>query len=271
MKLKEYPPSLRMMWRLKRLPEALLYRRPDPETDLPLVVSLTSIPSRLGVVHLTLRSLLNQTMLPHKIVLWLHESLADRLPPALSRLQSERLEIRYGDQTCSHRKLVYPLQQFPENTVVTVDDDVMYHPDCIAALYQDHLTHPRDVIAHECRVITHERGELAPYRSWPWESPGQTHEGTLPIGFGGTLYPPGCLHPETTHSDLYLELAPRSDDMWFKVMALRAGTAARRCSRPCPRPQPIPFSQKVSLQKSNVRRQGNVEQWQRLSRHFQLK
>ncbi|TGG95267.1 glycosyltransferase [Natronospirillum operosum] len=270
MKLKEYPPSLRMMWRLKRLPDELIQRRPDVETDLPVTVSLTSIPSRLNVVHLTIRSLLNQSRLPRKIVMWLHESLAEQLPPVLSRLQSKRFEIRYSDQNCSHRKLVHPLEQFPEETVITVDDDVMYHPDCLSVLYEDHLSHPRDVIAHECRVITYEQGELAPYKSWPWEQPGQSHEGTLPIGFGGTLYPAGCLHPDTTRSDLYLDLAPRSDDMWFKVMALQMGTQARRCSAPCPRPLPIPFSQKVSLQKTNVRKQGNVEQWQRLASHFDL-
>lgn len=269
MKLKEYPPSLFRMWQLGRRERALL-SRPVSDHDLPVLVSLTTIPSRLQVVHLTLLSLLAQDKMPRKILVWLHENLQGNLPAKLARLEAGRIEFRYSTQTCSHRKLVHPLEQFPEQTVITVDDDVMYHPHCLSSLYHDHLNHPGDVIGHECRVITYQNGQLSPYKAWPWEAPGRSRWGTLPIGFGGTLYPAGRLHADATRAELYLDLAPRSDDMWFKVMALRAGTASRRCSLPCPRPLPIPFSQKVSLQKTNVRKQGNVEQWQQLAEHFEL-
>lgn len=270
MKLKEYAPAWYAITRLN-LMRRRLTRMPPGDADLPVTVSLTTIPSRLRVVHLTLLSLLAQDRPPRRVVLWLHESLREQLPQRLARLRGDRIEFRFSDQNCSHRKLVHPLEQFPEDLVITVDDDLLYSPQCLAALYEDHLKHPDVVIGHECRVITrHSDGALLSYRGWPWEAHGGSGAGTLPIGFGGTLYPPGCLHADATRSDLYLDLAPKADDLWFKAMALRVGTMARRCGQPVPRPLPIPFSQKVSLQKDNVRRQGNEVQWQQLSDYFGL-
>ena len=43
--------------------------------NLPIIVSLTTIPQRLGKVHITIRSLFSQKGQPEKIILWLHESL----------------------------------------------------------------------------------------------------------------------------------------------------------------------------------------------------
>lgn len=269
MKLKEYPESLRTAYQLGRLPNQQVYK-PTSASDLPLILSLTSIPSRLHVVHLTIRSLLSQQPAPQHIVLWLHHSLSNKLPRKLSGLQSERFSIRYGEQSCSHRKLVYALAAFPEHPIVTVDDDLMYRQGFLAALYRDHVAHPGTILGSECRVITYRSGELLPYRQWPWESAGQTNPGTLPIGFGGTLYPPGCLHPDTTNSDLYLKLAPKADDLWFKAMALLQGTAARRASDPVAKPIPIPSSQRVSLGRTNVKEDRNRVQWLQLQEYYGL-
>ena len=39
-----------------------------------LIISLTSYPERIEFVHLAIKSLLNQAILPSKIILWLAES-----------------------------------------------------------------------------------------------------------------------------------------------------------------------------------------------------
>lgn len=269
MKLKEYPGSWRRMWQLGRIPLSRV--RQAPAEPLPLTVCITSIPSRLHVLPWVLRSLLTQNRPAARIILWLHHDLRDHLPGALESLVGDSLEIRYRDQHSSHRKLVFALQELPEELTVTCDDDLMYHPDALASLYETHLVYPQDVIGNACRRITYtQSGELMPYKQWPWETAGVSTPGTLPIGFGGTLYPPGALHAEATDSNLYMALAPRADDLWFKVMALQAGTAARRSLNPPPGPLPIPRSQRVALGKTNVRQDGNREQWQRLMTHYQF-
>src|SRR5690554_7556478 len=71
MKFKEYIPSFLQSLKLR-------FNRPYNQDGslptVPIVVSLTSIPSRLGTIHLTIRSLLAQSVVPKKIILWLHRS-----------------------------------------------------------------------------------------------------------------------------------------------------------------------------------------------------
>lgn len=268
MKLKELPRSWWTAFSLARVPLASLARR--AETCLPVIVSLTSIPSRLDIIHLTIRSLLLQNKRPEKVILWLNEQLQGKLPRSLAQLQSEVFEICYVDLTCSHRKLIHSLELFPDKIIVTCDDDLMYNASWLERLYADHLRHPQTVIAHECRLITFTApGQPAPYDQWKTEARTDfTSPWLMPIGYGGVLYPPHCLHPDVQQRELFLQLTPRADDLWFKAMSYRAGTQTRRSSNPGSKPIPIIASQKESLKKTNVRQDGNYQQWLSLCKHY---
>src|SRR5690554_6050266 len=148
---------------------------------------------RLAKLHLTIRSLLIQSVQPEKILLWLHHDLASQIPAALKDLQGDIFEIHYVDLTCSHRKLIHSLTAFPHKVIVTCDDDLMYNSSWLERLYLEHQKFPLDVIAHECRRITRdEQGELLPYKEWPTlNEPGIAGMDLLAIGYGGVLYPPG--------------------------------------------------------------------------------
>ncbi len=268
MKLKELPRSYFIAWKLMRIEFA--NRAQVSSQDLPLIVSLTSIPERLHIIHLTIRSLLVQSHRPEKIVLWLNHQLRNNLPEALASLQSSLFEIRYVDLTCSHRKLIHSLEAYPERTIVTCDDDLMYNSTWLKRLYDDHLHFPKDIIAHECRHIKFDNlGEPLPYDQWKTESrTNYTDKWLMPIGYGGVLYPSGCLYSDVLRSDLFLQLTPKADDLWFKAMSYLASTATRRSSNPGEKPVPIIGSQKVSLKKSNVREDGNLNQWRALCEHY---
>lgn len=269
MKVKEYPGSLWRMACLKATPLRTL--RQPPRDPLPLTVSITSIPSRLTVLPLVIRSLLTQNRPAERIILWLNHELEGQLPRALTQLTGPVFEIRFRDQTCSHRKLVFALAEQPSTTVVTCDDDLMYHPDCLDRLFETHTRYPECIIGNECRRVTYnEIGDLEPYKQWPWEQPGQSHANTLPIGFGGTLYPPHSLHQDATDASLYQALAPRADDLWFKLMSYLAETPSRRTLNPPPKPMPIPSSQSFSLAKTNVKQDGNRAQWAALTAHYEV-
>ncbi len=268
MKLREVPRSLGRTWRLRTTPvERLL----APEsTTIPVVVSLTSIPSRLLTVALTIRSVFAQSVRPKKIVLWLNQDLKKKIPKSLAALDGDLLEIRFSSQTSSHRKLVHSLGLYPDEIIVTCDDDVMYAPTWLARLYESHQRFPNAVIAHECRTIrTDANGELVHYRQWPsTKEPGVTHPRLLAIGFGGVLYPPKSLDPRVVDSNLYLELAPSADDLWFKAMSLLKGVSVRRADRPCERPYHVLGTQWVSLNRSNISGGRNRQQWMALERRF---
>lgn len=239
---------------------------------VPVIVSFTSIPSRFHVIHLTVRSVLAGTQVPEKVVLWLHESNKGKLPKSLTDLIGPRFEVRYAIEDCPHLKLVRSLQTFPDKIIVTCDDDLFYASDWLESLYIEHLRYPSDIIANECRAIAYnDIQQVLPYRYWYREvKPNASYDALMPLGFGGVVYPPGCLHSDVCNAELYLALTPKADDLWFKAMSFLAETKSRRSARPCAKPQPIFDSQAVNLKSLNVKRDGNRLQWEALVKHYNL-
>lgn len=82
-----------------------------------IIVSMTSYPARINTVHLAIRLLLAQKVLPDKIVLWLCKSdfpnrEAD-LPQSLRDVLWHDVEVRWVDDDLKpHKKYFWALQEF---------------------------------------------------------------------------------------------------------------------------------------------------------------
>ena len=114
---KELPPSLFHSLRLSLIPRSkLLSVRKE---QLPVIVSLTSIPARFKRLHLVIRSLLTQSHHPKKIVLWINDEIKDKIPEKLLKLQGEIFQICYSPLNCSHRKLIHSLEKYPGEIIIT--------------------------------------------------------------------------------------------------------------------------------------------------------
>lgn len=270
MKIKELPNSLVNSFNLLRIHKNNLGLNAK-ECNLRVVISLTSIPYRLPRLHLVIRSLLNQSISFNKVILWLHESLKNKLPRKLTSLQSERFEIRFSTGTSSHRKLVETIKICPNDYIVTCDDDMMYPSSWLERLIETHNVYPNAIIAHMCRVIGYKSNELMPYKSWETEVSGQGSLMTLAVGAGGILYPPNSLHDDITNESLYNSLAPKADDLWFKAMSLMRGTIVFKTKQPLPEPVPIMLTQKYSLKKNNILRDENKKQWLKIIDFYDIK
>jgi len=271
MKLKEIPKSVYHSLRLRSLSAEKL--RNGHGDTAPVVVTLTAIPSRMARLDLVIRSLLDQELVPSKILLWLPESLRGPLPKKLEELLGDRFEIAYTPLTCPHKKLIHTLERYPDLPAVTCDDDMIYPRMWLKELYETYLQKQECITAHQLRTIrTGEDGLPLPYSEWvlpAGEAPNP--RALLAIGAGGVLYPPGCLDPRVQDSQLFLDLCPRADDLWFKAMSLLAGTCIRGTRRTSGEPIPIIGSQKTSLKKTNIGQDGNRLQWLRLVEHFGLR
>jgi hypothetical protein len=238
---------------------------------LPVIVTLTTIPSRINKVDITIRSILCQEHRPEKVILWLNHELKGKLPRHLTELESEIFEINFRGLTSSHRKLIFALQEYPENCLITCDDDLIYHPHWLKKLYTAHLENPEDIIANSCRMITYKDGQLMPYKAWEVvKNKNFTNPKLVPIGFAGVLYPSGSLYHEVTNSELFMKLAPKADDLWFKAMATLQGTSIRKPESQAPRPLHVIGSQGASLSRVNVDQDMNRKQWQALTVYYQL-
>ena len=92
----------------------------------------------------------------------------------------------------------------------------------------------------------------------------------MAIGAGGILYPPKSLNPIVTDVELFLKLAPKADDLWFKAMSLIDGVQVFQSKNPPKRLIPLIGTQKISLKKENVDKDLNLKQWEQLTDYFNL-
>lgn len=270
MKVKEIPTSLFHTLNLLRFSSKKLKEK---KNGIPVIVSLASIPSRLHLVHIVIRSLLMQESRPEKIMLWLHEDLKDVVPKKLSKLEGDVFKIHYSKLSCSHRKLIHPLEIYPKKIIVTCDDDMIYRKNWLRFLYKEHQEQPSAILANQTRTILYgDNGELLPYKKWATINESHHHPmAVLPIGAGGTLYPPDSLDMEVILNEpLFMKLTPKADDLWFKAMALRKRTISKKTEQASKPPIPILGSQIESLKSGNIGHDKNRVQWQAVSTYFDL-
>ena len=271
MKVKELPISI--FYSLKLRYGSVVSSDNTSKHSISVVVSLTTIEPRLGVVDLVIRSILAQNVVPKKILLWVHQSLQNKLPSKLKDLQSDIFEIRTTHLHCSHKKLIHTLAAYPDYKIVTCDDDLMYRSHWLSLLHEESNRHPGMIIANQTRTIkTDADGNFLPYGQWPTDQPEEEgSDWVLPIGAEGVLYPPESLDPRFDQEQLFLKLAPKADDLWFKTMSLLKGTKCRLASNSGKKAIPIMGSQKSSLKHVNIKKDLNSVQWQHLVDHFKLR
>ncbi len=266
MKISELPASVINSLKLRY---GTSVQRDVDKPQIPVIVSLTSIPSRLHTLDITIESLKRQSVVPEKIILWLHEKMVGQLPTRLEKMQDKIFEIRYSPFTFSHRKLIHCLDAFPEKAVITCDDDVIYDSKVIETLYNEHKNYPNHIIGNRCRAITYKNGELLSYNNWPFvDGSANPSNFLMPVGAFCTIYPPNSLDPLATDVDLFMELAPKADDLWFKAMALKKGTLSRCNSQEIQPLIPIMGTQKIALKKINKDRDYNRVQWLQICEYF---
>lgn len=212
-----------------------------PERGNNIVVSMTSLKSRLHVVALAIESVFNQSLQAEEIILWLSDNLkGQELPARLRALKARGLEIRYVRDVGPHTKLIYALKEFPDKNIVTVDDDIIYPRNTLAALYSAHVQYPHAIVANWARELAFdERGEVLPIRkgrllvnlaekNMEPDAKVMTEPSllTFPYGTSGVLYPPDALHPKVFDEKTFKRLCPTEDDVWFKAMAILNGVGA---------------------------------------------
>ncbi len=265
MKLKELPSSLYHSVRLR-------YGGGQPKkgATVPVIISLTSIPSRLQTLDIVIKGLLSQSHPPQQIILWLNKALKENVPSRLTELEGGIFEVRYCEGTSSYRKLLPTLKLFPDSIIVTCDDDMIYPKNWLSHLYQGHLHYPMRVISQVGRLISRDSDkELMAYNKWPFVREECKGEGLLPIGYGGILYPKNIFSEQVFDENIYMDLCPKADDLWFKAMAYLNGKKTF-CVSEKARPIPLLRSQKNSLNSSNIKKDGNRIQWEALCRKYSV-
>lgn len=196
---------------------------PGETRPIPIVASLTTFPARIESVALTIKSLMDQSMKPDKIVLYLGEDVRE-VPDSLEQLKPYGLEIHFVPGNLKpHKKYFYALEEYPEAILITADDDIMYDRRFIEVLYACHLRNPGAVVAHRVHKMLKQDVELLPYAEWSyedWSMPNKPSFSLFATGCAGVLYPPGSICRSSNDLQDIVEYCLNADDVWLKFKEL---------------------------------------------------
>lgn len=239
-----------------------------------LIVSLTSYRARFVTLALTIKSLLDQRIQADRTILWVGFNDIDQLPPEVTRLQSQGLEIRPCEDIRSFTKIIPALEEFPSAYIVTADDDVYYPPDWLKLLVGGFKENSPAIVCLRAHVANiQDDGYLTPYATWELVTHALTDrsptELLFPTGVGGVLYPPNCFPQRVTDKSCFLELCPHADDVWLFWMAEIAKTPHIRV------PHSIEIvnwtgSQEIGLFHENLYNDRNDQQVRAMEKYFGL-
>ena len=203
--------------------------------DIPrqqVIVSLTSFPAAIPYAAQAIRSILKGSVLPNKVVLYLDtQKFPEKtLPAELEAIKRESpiFDVRFdAAEIRSYKKLIPALRDFPNDIIVTIDDDIAYHKNMLKDLLLLHEQMPNAILAHRAKHVKPGK----PYRQWikyRWYHflSKKIHSGftILQTGVAGVLYPPHSLKQEMLNENLFTRIAPTTDDIWFWAAAVANGT-----------------------------------------------
>lgn len=194
----------------------------DPE----LIVSLTSYPDRIKTVEKTINTILQQSVKPDKIILWLAKEQfkngRNDLPKTLLDLEKLGLTIDWCEDLRSYKKLIPTLKKYPNSIIVTADDDIYYEKDWLESLYNAYLKNPNNIyVRRAIRVkLTKDRIIRLSDRQINYRNYFEPSMLNQLVGCGGCLYPPQSLYKDILDENKFMSLIPTHDDVYFWFMTI---------------------------------------------------
>jgi hypothetical protein len=243
-----------------------------PAQRLPGVfVSLTTWAPRLNLLPLTLLTLVRQSVLPEKIVVWITEkdlALLDRT--FRYRFEGVGVEFRTCEDLGPHKKWFFTRELASDPMIVLADDDIFYSRRWLELLLSD-CTQDNAYIAHRCHRILLRDETIKDYGDWDFEcrNYGASSHLLFATGGGGVLFQPQWIPSEFWDRETMMALCPKADDIWLKCAMLSADIKVQKSSsfEPCLGPHEVADTR---LEKVNVHQNYNTKQMNDVLDNFSL-
>lgn len=227
------------------------------------IVSLASYSKRIHTLHICLESIFSQILMPKKVFLYLDSSVTPKeVPKEVMKYVKMGLKISFvSNEIASHNKYYYTFQQFPDDVIITVDDDVIYDKHTFYNLFETHKKYPGSVCATRVTyMMFDDQHRIMPYNDWLSEYDQLHHPSKrlLAVGVGGILYPPHIFIEEAFDKVQIMRLALTADDLWLKIMQLKNNISVVWTGQIPQHPTPIPNTRNVGLWR-NINKYKNDE------------
>lgn len=191
-----------------------------------LVVSLTSFPQRIDTVHLAINTLLRQSIKPNVLILWLaREQFPNgekELPKSLLKLKDFGLTIDWCEDLKSYKKLIPSLKKYPNDIIITADDDLCYEEDWLESLYGTYLKNPNNIYVRRAGriMVLENKFKTISNRKHLYTNYFKPSYKNVLLGGSGCLFPPDSLHEDIFNVEKIKYLLPTQDDFYFWAMAV---------------------------------------------------
>jgi len=202
-------------------------RADTPPNDFPIVVTMTTIRSRLVYVPKVIESVINQTLKPIRVDIniskqpyLIDEGIAPDDPILAELIKNPLVKINWVDNIGPYRKIWPFLENHFSKTeakdclFVTIDDDTLYPDYFLKKLYESYLLHDC-VIAFRGRYIESDTKDLMPYEEWALGK-NKPSLNNFPTGKDGVLYNTKFFTREFLNLKDALQFTPTADDIWIK-------------------------------------------------------
>ena len=197
---------------------------------------MTSYPGRIKYVHESIQTILDQTLKPNKIILWLAKSdfpeTYKNLPSKLLILKKKGLTINfYNKNLKQYLKLIPTLKKYTNDIIITVDDDILYGKDMVYKLYRNYLKYPKDIQANRITKFEYKNDKFITIVGGALYYKDSSFLNKI-TGVGGVLYPPNCFYKDILNENLFMNLSPTNDDIWFWFQSILNGIRVRVIENP---------------------------------------
>ena len=191
-----------------------------------IIASLTTFPKRINKVHKTIQTILTQTLKPDKVILYLTSkefpNKEEDLPENLLKLKEFGLEIEWCEYMRSYQKIVPAMMKYPDDIIITFDDDFYYPNNLIYDLYTAYLKEPKCIHANRTWRGYFNKDKFEMYstnKMFTTKFEDKSYFNLL-MGYGVVLYPPHSLNEQFNDSDKFMNLIPTHDDVWLWAMSV---------------------------------------------------
>ncbi|CAM7112629.1 Glycosyl transferase, group 2 family protein [Klebsiella quasipneumoniae subsp. similipneumoniae] len=199
-------------------------------------VNLTTMHSRLDLCAATVWSIINQSVQPDKINLWISNEpyLSDHgiceIPAWVEELNkiNNIVNVHYVKNTGPYRKIINAIINSEiDDILVYADDDVIYGRQWLEFLLGQFYENNCNVaIAARIRIM--ERNIFNKYKSYSSYSismkKDKFEKDFIITGVGGCVLSKRMIKPSIIGDDAYLTISPKTDDIWISKMLEASNT-----------------------------------------------
>lgn len=117
---------------------------------------MATMSSRMARLKENLPSIINQSYNFDKLIINIDDNITEEEYSFYLELkkEDERIEIKKRDSKLrSYKKLLPVLPEYPDDVIITIDDDIYYPKDCFKYLVEQYEKTPDCIIAHETNPI----------------------------------------------------------------------------------------------------------------------